>query len=567
MCHHRWPGKPNTAVGFVALILALGVPGLCQTYPATLRSVAVATQGNKVAFLGNEACARCHSSIYESYQRTPMARASGPAIETVLPAEFTHKSSGVRYRIYTEDTRAWLSFERPGDPSIRGRKQLLYYIGSGRRGRSYLFQTDGFLFESPVNWYGDARIWDMTPGYQDVREIPLTLPAYADCLYCHVSGMQPPMEGTVNRYPGPAFTHNAVSCERCHGPGVAHVNGGTIVNPAKLTPARRDEVCMQCHLEGKVAIERPGRHLYEFRPGDTLADYTRYFVLVGARGAGLGAVSQMEALLQSECKKKSGEVMSCTSCHNPHESPTPEDRVAYYRGKCLACHGAAFGARHHADRQDCTGCHMPSSGSTDVAHTQVTDHRIPRRPEMSPQFSKDKATQRSGPRLVPFPASQKVEPRDMALAWVALVQSGMSADQAKERQLLLAGVKQSPDDPALLSALGYLEQIRGATDEARQLYQKALGFAPASIDAATNLGVIEARAGHIQEAIRLWQDAFQRAPDRSSIGLNIARVYCQAGMGDKAKTYVLRVLQFNPDLGPAKRMLQQLEKSPPSCRL
>src|SRR5260370_39972524 len=90
------------------------------------------------------------------------------------------------------------------------------------------------------------------------------------------TGTNPPVKGTANLYPQPAFTHNGVVCERCHGPGVAHVSGGAIVNPAKLTPARRDEVCLQCHLEGKAAIERPRRHLYEFRPGDKLADYSRY---------------------------------------------------------------------------------------------------------------------------------------------------------------------------------------------------------------------------------------------------------------------------------------------------
>ena len=180
--------------------------------------------------------------------------------------------------------------------------------------------------------------------------------------------------------------HNGVACERCHGSGGAHVNGGAIVNPAKLRPARRDDICMQCHLEGKAAIERPGRHAYEFQPGDALSDYVRYFVLVDAKGSGLGAVSQVEALAQSQCKKKSGDAMSCTSCHDPHRSLSAEERVAFYRGKCLACHGAAFGAKHHPDHPDCTACHMPASPSTDVAHTEVTDHRIPRRPQISPQL-------------------------------------------------------------------------------------------------------------------------------------------------------------------------------------
>lgn len=542
---------PRTRVALFALVLVLSVPGLGETI-------------QKDGFVGNESCAKCHSLIYESYQRTAMARASGSAIEVLTPAEFAHKPSGVDYRIYAEGGRAWLSFERTGDPSVRGKRQLLYYIGSGRRGRSYLFETDGFLFESPVNWYADAQVWDMTPGYQAAREMPLNLPAHTGCLRCHVSGMQPPVKGTENRYPEPAFTQNGVVCESCHGPGAAHIRGGAIVNPARLTPARRDEVCMQCHLEGKAAIDRPGHHLYEFRAGDVLEDFVRYFVL--EKSAEFGAVSQVEALSQSKCKKKSGDAMSCTSCHDPHQSPTSKDRAAYYRGKCLACHDAKFGSGHHGDLADCTECHMPSLQSSDVAHTQVTDHRIPRHPQMSPQVQ-DATKQKSQPRLVPFPASQEVDPRDLALAWVSFVENSTSVGSSQERPFLLTAMKQRPDDPALLSAFGYLEQERGATDKARELYRRALILDSESIDTATNLGVIEAQTGHVQEAVKLWQNAFKRAPDRSSIGMNLASVYCQAGMFDEAKAYVMRVLQFSPDLGPAKTMLLELGKSPPKCHL
>jgi tetratricopeptide (TPR) repeat protein len=522
-------------------------------------------------YAGNQTCARCHSAIYESYQRTAMAHASGPAIDVLTPAEFTHKESGVHYRIYAENGRGWLSFDRPGDPALRGKRELLYYIGSGRRGRSYLFETDGFLFESPVNWYASKQIWDMAPAYETAREIPLNLPAYTSCLHCHVSGMQPPAPGTDNRYPDPPFTHNGVACERCHGPGAAHVNGGAIVNPAKLTPARRDDICMQCHLEGKAAIERPGSHVYEFRPGDRLSDYVRYFLLVDAKGAGLGAVSQVEAFAQSECKKKSGDGMSCTSCHNPHQSPSAEDRVAFYRGKCLACHGAAFAIKHHADRPDCAACHMPASASTDVAHTQVTDHRIPRRPEVSPQLLQSAEETSSLPRLVlphlvPFPDT-KTDPdlRDLALAWDSIVESGMSGAEPQANELLAKAVKQLPNDPALLSALAYAEQRRGSTDHARELYKKALALDSSLVDAATNLGVIEAQAGDLQDAVKLWQNAFERAPARSSIGLNLARTYCAAGKFAEARKFTLRTLEFNPDLPSARKLLQSLGGSPASC--
>jgi hypothetical protein len=85
--------------------------------------------------------------------------ASGPATENLIVGELHHQPSGVNYRIYSEDGKVWLSFERPGDPSVSGTRQLLYYIGQGRRGRTYLFSVDAFVFESPVNWYADRHMW------------------------------------------------------------------------------------------------------------------------------------------------------------------------------------------------------------------------------------------------------------------------------------------------------------------------------------------------------------------------------------------------------------------------
>lgn len=79
---------------------------------------------------GTEACAGCHQKIYDSYSKTPMANASGPAIKEIIPGEFRHAKSGVVYRIYEQDGKAWLSFERPGDVSVRGAREPLYYIGS-----------------------------------------------------------------------------------------------------------------------------------------------------------------------------------------------------------------------------------------------------------------------------------------------------------------------------------------------------------------------------------------------------------------------------------------------------
>ena len=424
---------------------------------------------------------------------------------------------------------------------------------------------DGFFFETPINLYTSRHVWDMAPAYGSAREIPMNLPALTSCMDCHVSGIRPPIEGTENRYANPLFLYSGVTCERCHGPGANHSKSGSIVNPAKLPAERRDQVCMQCHLEGNAAIERPGKHLYRYRPGDDLSDYIRYYVLTDSGKPGIRAASQFEALAQSMCKKKSGDAMACTSCHDPHRTIAPEERVAYYRAKCLACHGPAFAEKHHQDQPDCTQCHMPAALSSDIAHTAVTDHRIPRKPSLGPGI--ENAGSPSLPQLVPFPPSKAADHdvRDLALAWQSIVDSGMTMAQPRAEGLLRQAAAQSPDDPAVLSALGYVEQTNGASDKARELYRKALAIDPTLIEAATNLGVLEAQSGQLREAVRLWQGAFQRAPGRSNIGMNLASAFCAAGQFSDARSYTLRVLQFNPDLGSAKKLLNQLNAEPPKC--
>jgi tetratricopeptide repeat protein/cytochrome c554/c'-like protein len=561
--HAKRYGRIVIAMCALALV-PVGIAGSdlsAAGLPSQPRAGSSSASGQKDS-VGNEACAKCHASIYDSYEKTPMAHASGPAIDNLIAADFTHKKSGVHYRIYKDGGRAWLSFDRDGPYALHGKRELLYYIGSGRRGLTYLFSDDGYVFESPINWYGDRRVWDMTPAYQNDREAPLNLPVNTSCLHCHVSGMRPPLAGSENRYAEPLLTHVGVSCERCHGPGNAHINGGAIVNPARLSPERRDAICMQCHMEGRVSIERAGKHVYEFRPGDSLSDYIRYYVQTGSQST-LGAVSQVEALAQSACKKKSGDAMSCISCHDPHSSPSAEEKVSYFRGKCLACHGEAFAAKHHLEQKDCTLCHMPASASKDVAHTEVTDHRIPRVPNTAPQLLQDVNASAHKIELKPFPDSPEAEDdlRDFALAWDSLANSGVEGARSKAVEMLRRSLIEFPNDAETLSELGYEEQVHGKISEAKKLYERALASDPNAIGAATNLGVINAEAGKLSQAVGLLRGAFERAPGRSRAGMDLAKIFCLASRPDDAKATVVRVLEFNPDLGTAKQMLDDLNKS------
>ncbi len=513
---------------------------------------------------GNDTCAACHAKIVNSYAKTVMARASGAAMEAPITGEFFHRPSGVRYSVYVEGGHLWLSFERTAEPKVSGKRELLYYIGSNRKGRTYLFSVDGFLFESPINWYAQSGRWNMAPAYTEAREIPLTLPAVMDCLNCHTSGAQPPTGGMDNRFTATPFTHGGITCERCHGPGAAHASGqGPIVNPGKLPAQRRDSICMECHFEGTVAIERRGRHIYEFRPGDNLLDYVRYFVLTGPQPRSARALNQVEALALSACKQKSGDKMSCASCHDPHAEPSSEEKASYYRNKCIACHTQAFAAKHHPDKPACTACHMPALPSKEVAHTQATDHRILRYPAAT-QLQDANRTQE----LISYPpaAAATQDIRDLALAWETLAEQNVEGALVNAERYLRQAVAAEPNDPALLTAMGYIEQKHGHAEQAREFYERALNHDPLSNDAATNLGVLEARQGHVRRAAELWQGAFSRAPYRSAIGMNLALLFCAAGRAEPAKNYVLRVLEFNPDFAPATALLQHMRADPPQCR-
>jgi len=513
---------------------------------------------------GSEACSRCHSEIYNSYQKTVMATASGAADDGLITGEFDHKPSGVRYRVYQQDGRTWMSYDRASEKDFRGQRELLYFIGSGVKGRSYLFSVDGFLFETPINWYSQEHRWNMTPAYTEAREIPMNLPSFVDCINCHTSGLEPPLPGTDSKFSGKPFAHAGITCERCHGVGDGHIEGkGRIVNPAKLPPARRDAICLECHFEGTVAIEQPGRHLYQFQPGDRISDYIHYFLLERKDTQTPQAISQFEALSMSACKRKSGDKMWCGTCHDPHQEPNDARKVDYYRSKCLACHGEAFATKHHADKPDCIACHMPALPSKDVAHTESTDHRIQRTP-LGPQLESVSFQ----PQLASFPASDSslVTTRDLALAWETLSQRGIEGASHEAEEYLRKAVNERPEDPVLLSALGYIEQEHGLDKDAISLYERTLKLDPLSNDAATNLGALEAKSGDLPSAVRLWQQAFARVPNQSAIGMNLALAFCAAGQFEDARHYVDRVLQFNPDFGKAKQLRTHLNTDPVQCR-
>ena len=515
-------------------------------------------------------CADCHQPIYEHYRKTPMAHASGLATEGLLAGEFTHESSGVRYKLSLQDGKAWLSYERPSADPVRvlsGRQELLYYIGSGKRGRTYLFERDGFWFESPVNWYTKKQLWDMAPSQIGVHEMPLTMLVSPDCLHCHASQVQESLPGSRNHYRDQPFLQAGITCASCHGDATAHLaqNGrGPILNPAKLDAERRDSICLQCHLEGETAVARLGYSMNSFRPGDRLFDQAVYFARARKSDGSARSTSQWEALLSSACKRRSGDRLTCSTCHDPHESPTAGQRIAYFRMKCLTCHGSpSFVAKHHPEQQDCASCHMPALTAANVAHEQVTDHRILRRPEI--QINSLNNPTQGGSSDLQTIGGVPAGDREFGLAYAQLATAGNPDLVAPAIHRLLTAEKseaQEAADPTLHTELGFVEQLQGDRKAADQEYRKALRADPADSTAAGDLALILAQSGDLATAAHLWQTVFTNDPTQLTAGLNLVITECRLGNSQAATTALNRLLLFSPDDTKARQFKRSIELKP-----
>jgi len=430
--------------------------------------------------------------------------------------------------------------------------RLEYYIGSATNARSFLLSVDGFLYEAPVTWYAKPARWDLSPGYQSYSYPYLTRAIPAACLDCHASGVQP-IPGTQNGYAPLPFPDAGISCERCHGPGDRHASTGRredIVNPARLAPDRRDSVCSQCHLSGDIRIERAGKHQHDFTPGDRLYDYSVAFVRNSASPR-MRVTSHVENLAQSACARASGDRLWCGSCHDPHSTPAPAEKAAWFRGKCQGCHTTDQCSRG----PDCVACHMPTMAVADADHVVYTDHSIPRRP--TPRNSKPPA---DAP-LSSF-GTRDDDPRDLGLAYaIVALRENSAAYRERAFDLLREANAQTPDEPQTLAYLAELYKGRSDDKNARRLYERLVKIDPAQSAAWAALGAYEMEAGRAEEAIRLWREALRISPALVLVRYNLALALMQTGHRDEARAMLEKTLEFNPSFTAARKLLDGLTRT------
>ena len=535
-----------------------------------------------VEYLGDEACRKCHSSIYAQFKQTGMGRSvSVPSSEDLRelskPVRLSDKKLNRTYSVYARDGKM-IHEESESDPAghlvFSETHEIAYTVGVGDVGKSYLVAKGDSLFVSPISYYSRIGGWDLSPGYNQGTFRGFTRRVVDLCVDCH-TGLPQLIAGSQNRFQQPPFRFMTVGCERCHGPGATHVRqhimeasleGSTdpasidrsIVNPQKLRTEIRDDVCAQCHLAGDARVLQPGRSYLDFRPGTPLGDVVAIFsVPQTIKGNHFVALDQFEQMKMSRCWSGSNGRLGCISCHNPHVQLRGDQAADFFRGRCLTCHAADTCRAPRPQRQatsppdNCILCHMPKQPTENIGHSSVTDHRILRTQSEIPA-----ALQGGAPAaLVDLISDTKASDsgaiqdnlRTLALAY-AQVAGRFPELGEKGLAILEQAAAGLPNDAEVQAAYGLVLGVARPREEQRsaQALQKAIDLGSQSYEVRTHLARLRMRNGQVTAAMDLYKESIQKEPYYTPAYVELAQIYSMLKDQKNALDLLDRVLKIDP---------------------
>jgi Tetratricopeptide repeat/Cytochrome c554 and c-prime len=587
-------------------------------------------------------CRSCHNDVYQAFMQTGMGQSFGPATRQKSAARFDARAvvydtlnDFYYFPFFNKDSVLQVLEYRleNGDTVHQRLETVSYIVGSGQHTNSHILDINGYFYQAPVTWYAQEQRWDLAPGFRK-NNSRFGRFLTSECISCH-NQYPTPVPGSLNKY---SEMPAGIGCERCHGPGSLHVleklaghlvdtaqmPGPTIVNPRRLPRDLQMDLCQRCHLQG-VAVLNEGKTFYDFRPGMKLSDVMNVFL---PRFAGPGKkfimASQADRLRLSECFKNS-ESLNCLTCHHPHHSVkmTP---VSQYDNACLGCHSKKGQTACSAPVQElarasdnCVYCHMPRSGTTDIPHVRITDHRIAvnRKKEAA---SRPKAAF-SGIQIL---TKENPTPLDMAKGYLATYDKFLSSpvmidsagvylarsDESYEKKFaplihylflredygrMLENAEKWPSDKKMdtwtayrigeayyasghiQQALGYFNQATdalpfhldflekkgmaliglGRLGEGIETLKGVLSENPERPVALCNLGYAHVLRGDLQEGEKLYGEAIALDPDYEQALLNKAALLIFNKRRKEAEVLLQRVLKINPENEEARRQTLQ----------
>lgn len=370
-------------------------------------------RGNNYA--GSVSCMQCHQKIYNDALNSSHNKASAPAsIKNVLG---NFKADQNAY-FYDKDTKIVME--------NRNNELFQVYYKNGNEIKAYrfdivmgeknaqtsLFWNEESIYELPLSHYTSVKNWGTSPGY------PANQPHFdrmisIDCFECHSSHLELKNKNKDSEnYFGTQITPETmnkksliygIDCERCHGPGMDHVDYHTknpglklpkyMVTSKSLNVKQKLDRCVICHFAGDNLQSR-----YKFVVGNTISDfynesYSNPDTNPDVHGNQYGLLSQSKCFLESK-------TMDCITCHSPHNDEV--ESLPKQSKKCMSCHSEVKNnfcttkmPSGFSIKDNCIDCHMPKkssgvigfylSGKTEMSPYLLRTHKIGIYPDNKPK--------------------------------------------------------------------------------------------------------------------------------------------------------------------------------------
>jgi hypothetical protein len=308
-------------------------------------------------YAGDASCRGCHPQVHAEHTASRHMQTLRPMRRELLPTGFPSSErfhdpeSGLAYALTERDGRFHFGLEGSGS---RGPTTTMdYAIGSGKSGMTFVsLEGTKAIRELRMSYFPGRRTWEVTPGQRAPGSDPLGHVHEGvlaqRCFACHATVLSEARIVPEERFMG-------VGCEGCHGPMQSHVTAARAGDPKRdvermgtWSATRLNLLCGECHR-----AERDIDPLDEI----SLAQTQRF---------------QPYGLMKSACFQKSGDRLSCITCHNPHRD-AERDPTAYER-TCRSCHDTGSSRCPVNPRDGCVGCHMPQREVTRGVH--MADHWI-----------------------------------------------------------------------------------------------------------------------------------------------------------------------------------------------
>jgi predicted CXXCH cytochrome family protein len=326
-------------------------------------------------YVGSAACKTCHAAMYARWSKTRMAN--------VVRDPKTHPDA-----ILPDLTKP--------NPLVTFKKDDIAFVYGSKWKQRYFQKVGDDYFPLGAQWDVTHQIWRAyhtqtgtdwwTAFYPEENSRRPTGPL---CDGCH----------SVNYdIRTKAVTEWNVGCEKCHGPGSEHVrrpSRGNISNPARLDYVRANDVCIQCHSQGRPVTPQIEGKYYDwpvgFRVGLDLKDFWK----LEEHKAGEQTFTHFADGTAHKNRMQGNDFVTsvmythgvtCFSCHDVHGTENDADLLKPASVMCLECHGprspngpraASIEAHTHhksgSAGNECIACHMPKIEQT-LADANVRSH-------------------------------------------------------------------------------------------------------------------------------------------------------------------------------------------------